>query len=292
MNSKIGISSFALKIIAAILMTLDHYALFFIDPGQGNIPVTSYYILRAIGKMSFPIFAYLSVESIYKTKNPKNYLYRLLIFALSLDLIGYITGLILHIPIRNNYILGNAFMDIFLGVWMIYLFNLKNKYSLLAIVPITLAILSIIDTQTDYGTIFKTDWSLYSLVLYLFLYLSRIIAKKYILYKSKIDRADNEVYLELYQDKYNKYISCIGIVSVGLLFYLIFLITGATFFLPGRSTFIPVGTYNVLAIIFILLYNFKLGYSNSKIKYIFYFYYPLHLFVFALISYFTNILIL
>ena len=62
-----------LKILALVTMTIDHIGVV-IYPDQT--------ILRIIGRISFPLFAYLAVLGIDSTSNLRNYLLRLLFFGL------------------------------------------------------------------------------------------------------------------------------------------------------------------------------------------------------------------
>lgn len=283
MKRAFGLSSFLLKIIAAILMTLDHFAMFFIFPGYGSIHVTSYYILRAVGKMAFPLFAFCSVESIYNSSNKKNYLVRLFAFAYSLDLLGYLHGLIFNVKPRDNLILGNAFKDILFGTLMIYFLELKGKKKLLTLIPFVLGWLSIVDTGTSFGMLVKTDWSSYSIMLFLAMFLARLISRNTLIKKSHELDINEEDYLSLYLNKANKYSELIAIFVVGALYYLIFRLSGSAYLYPGKSSFIPEGTFNVLSIVFILFYNYTSGYKNKKLKWIFYFYYPIHLLIFYVV---------
>jgi len=72
-NDKVGIDAFTLKIIAAVTMLIDHV---------GYIFFPQYIFLRIIGRISFPIFAFLIVEGFMHTKDVKKYITRLIIFAL------------------------------------------------------------------------------------------------------------------------------------------------------------------------------------------------------------------
>lgn len=60
-----------LKLIACITMLIDHI-------GSAFVPVT---MLRCVGRLSFPIFAFLIAEGSYHTKNPKKYALRMLFLA-------------------------------------------------------------------------------------------------------------------------------------------------------------------------------------------------------------------
>ena len=90
MENKKGISSLSLKIIGLITMTLDHFgrmAKVFFD-NQVLLRISNICII--IGRISFPIFAFLIVEGVIHTKNKLNYLLRLLILSIFCDLTFYL----------------------------------------------------------------------------------------------------------------------------------------------------------------------------------------------------------
>ena len=74
---KWGVSSFALKIIAAVTMFIDHFAILFLDNHH-----TAYMIARGIGRISFPIFAFILVEGFYYTANRVKHGITLGVFAI------------------------------------------------------------------------------------------------------------------------------------------------------------------------------------------------------------------
>ena len=57
-----GINTFVLKLIAIISMLIDHI---------GAILFPSSEVLRIIGRLAFPIFAFIIVEGYFHTKNLK-----------------------------------------------------------------------------------------------------------------------------------------------------------------------------------------------------------------------------
>lgn len=65
-----------LKLIAAFTMLLDHIGYAFIHKPYG-----AYVTLRAVGRLSFPIYCFLITEGVVHTKNPWKYLLRLAILA-------------------------------------------------------------------------------------------------------------------------------------------------------------------------------------------------------------------
>lgn len=280
-----GLSSFWMKVIACLLMTLDHIALLFIPLGSSmGIPLP-YYLLRAIGKMAFPIFAFLAVEGAYKTKNIKWYLLRLGGMALLLDGIGYAFGGIFQIKIADNPLIGNAFTDMFLGVLTITLLRMKNRYSLLAVLPILYAVFSDFTISDTYGTLFKSDWGTFSICLFVAYFIFRELADVYAKRKSQqydVPFTEESIF------RLEKDAMLIGLILVEAIFYLIYRIDRTCFIIPNE--FVPIGTYSTLAGVILFFYNGKKGYSSKYIQYGFYLYYPLHLLVLGIISMFCGVL--
>jgi hypothetical protein len=68
-----------LKWLAIITMIVDHMGIFLYRNGMD---LQGYYIMRGIGRISFPIFAFLLVEGFIHTKDYKKYLARILAFAI------------------------------------------------------------------------------------------------------------------------------------------------------------------------------------------------------------------
>lgn len=80
-NSSISLNGFHLKYIALITMTIDHIGAVLFTPGTAV-----YAILRAYGRISFPVFCFLLTEGYLHTSNHKAYLKRLFLFALISEL--------------------------------------------------------------------------------------------------------------------------------------------------------------------------------------------------------------
>ena len=103
-----GLNTFVLKWIAIASMLLDHVGAIFL-PGQ--------LWLRIIGRMAFPIFAYLLVEGFVYTSNVKKYMVRLGVFALISE-IAYDLAFF-GVPLEFSH--QNVFCTLFLGILMLYL---------------------------------------------------------------------------------------------------------------------------------------------------------------------------
>lgn len=107
---KKGIDTFTLKMIAIVTMLIDHI---------GFVLLPQYEILRIIGRISFPIFAYTLVEGFIHTRDVKKYLIRLGALAL-----------ISEIPFDMAFFGGplvlshqNVFFTLFLGILMLLVMN-------------------------------------------------------------------------------------------------------------------------------------------------------------------------
>lgn len=73
----VGLNGNQLKLIAVISMLIDHCAIAFCT-SYGTL----YWIMRGVGRIAFPIYAYLLVEGFFHTRNLKKYALRLLLLAI------------------------------------------------------------------------------------------------------------------------------------------------------------------------------------------------------------------
>lgn len=71
-------NSDVLKITAVVTMLLDHVGSLLIDH---ETQALLYVIFRCIGRLSFPLFAFLLVQGFHHTRNVRNYALRLFAFA-------------------------------------------------------------------------------------------------------------------------------------------------------------------------------------------------------------------
>ena len=112
-----GLSDSALKVIALVSMTVDHIAYYLMDHNTWG-----YDMMRTVGRMAFPIFAFLLVEGYGHTRSTRKYALSLLAFAL-----------ISEIPwwLLNHDNTHNVFFTLLLGLIVIEGINKLGKKPLL-----------------------------------------------------------------------------------------------------------------------------------------------------------------
>lgn len=101
-------NTFTLKMIAVVAMLIDHV---------GAVLLPQYEILRIIGRIAFPIFAYTLVEGFLHTHDVKKYMMRMGILAL-LSEVPYDLAFF-GVPLEFGH--QNVFFTLFLGLVMLYL---------------------------------------------------------------------------------------------------------------------------------------------------------------------------
>ncbi|ROR28178.1 TraX protein [Mobilisporobacter senegalensis] len=157
-------NSFTLKMIAIITMLIDHTAHVLIPPDE---PI--YYVMRAIGRLAFPIFCFLIVEGLFHTRNVNKYMLRLGIFAL-----------ISEIPF-DLAIKGEPFYEYYQSVYFTLLIGLAVIYGLHKIkihfpsnLPVSIILqLIVILAGCILAILLKTDYNAMGVILILAFYLFR-----------------------------------------------------------------------------------------------------------------------
>ena len=95
-SRKFGLSSFSLHILAMFFMLCDHLYLTLLP----ELPM-----LRCVGRLAFPMFAFMAVEGYFHTKSFKNYLLRLLLLAVISEIpFNLLIGGTVFYPEKQNVI--------------------------------------------------------------------------------------------------------------------------------------------------------------------------------------------
>lgn len=240
------LDSNSIKIIAIIAMTIDHIA-WLLFPGypQEWIPI----ILHIIGRITCPIMCYFIAEGYHYTKNITKYTRRLFVFAF-ISHFAYIfssanyVDLRSFIPFYNGSILNQTSVMWSLA-WGLVMLRIANSEKIKEKLKPLLIILICLVTL-------PSDWSCIASLCILAFGTNRGDLKKQMLWMI--------LYVSLYSVVYFFAIDKVyGIIQMAV----------------------------VLAIPIIMTYNGKRGLwqkVNTVMKYGFYLYYPLHLFIIGLIQ--------
>lgn len=241
-------STSMLKIIACLLMLIDHM-------GAALFPEAI--IMRMIGRLSFPIFAYLIAVGYSKTNSFSKYLYRLFIFA-AVSQIPFSLAFSEQISIHSF----SDFVRFFIGTPSPHL----NIFFTLAIGLISIRVLdkgeSIIGKMVAIlalgitAQVFSTDYGIYGVAMILAFYIFR---------DSKIKTVISQtvVFILFYASQILFAISSYPGISIKLIWF-------------NQAL-------SLLALVFIFSYN---GEKGRNLKYLFYAFYPVHLLVIGLIKVF------
>lgn len=275
------LSSFALKLIAIVTMTLDHLGLLIYDYAVNDTLSEN---LRNVGRFALPLFCFMIVEGVIHTRSFSKYILRM----------GVIATAVLAAQIFMEYVMGyslrqgNIFLDLILCALMIKcLMSDKWFIKLLAILPIAFSVLSYwmfsYEAVPQNGHIdafpyfLRMQYSLYSCIMALGYYLcgrlGSIIAKNG-------GEAEERILKNLF--------CAMSLVIVTLInYFLEFSLDNGV--IAGLSTDSDYNQQNYAMIsgVFILLYSGKRGYNAKWFKYGQYLYYPLH--ILALFGIFTII---
>ena len=149
-------SNFALKLVAIVSMLIDHI-------GYEFFPVQS--VWRAIGRLAFPIFAFLIVEGYYHTHSKIEYLIRLGAF-------GIISEVPYDLLFRSSYIdlsTQNVYFTLFLGLLSICIFEwFKDGGKYYWIIGLLFSVGLIIIAE-----LCRTDYGAYGVIMVMLFYILR-----------------------------------------------------------------------------------------------------------------------
>jgi hypothetical protein len=130
-------NAFHIKVLAIVTMFIDHIGLFFFPES---------FLLRTIGRLSFPMFAWLIANGALHTKNINKYFVRLVIFAF-LSQIPYMLANRLIDPTSTAL---NIFFTLSIGLGAIILIRKTSLQIHWVLISLMSAVLAFA-LNTDYG---------------------------------------------------------------------------------------------------------------------------------------------
>ena len=235
-------TSASLHIIAMILMLCDHL--------WGTI-VPGNDWLTCIGRISFPMFAFMIVEGYFHTSNLKNYVKRLLIFALISEIpFNLAMSSSIFYPIHQN-VLWSFLISVGLIHWNEKAKETGKNWKQVAVGCVTIILGYIL------GLLTMVDFYHAGILMVLIFYFFR-------------------------QKKWWSYIGqavCLWYINTELLGGY-----GYEIQLFGETYFLQRQAFAMLALIPIWLYRGRQGYHSKLFQYICYGFYPVHLLILGLIK--------
>ena len=254
-----GLTATQLKGLAIGLMFLDHFSLIALTQlgsvfTGSEISVQLFHLLvisfRLIGRLAFPIFAYLIVNGFLHTSNRKRYLMRLIAFA-------FISEPFFDFAIFGSWFNGtyqNVMGTLALGlvaIWGKELLSEKELPIPLTITPLLLSSFSAELLHLDYG--FYGVMSIF--LMYCFFNDFKQLVAGMVL---------------LHFILYGHQLGCWMILLIDSITQLEELIARVVYCLTATAPW-----FSLFSLVILKQYNGKKGYAFSK--YFFYFFYPLHL---------------
>ena len=247
MNRKqpLELTSFILHILAMVFMLCDHLWATIVPGNEW---------LTCVGRIAFPIFAFLIVEGYFHTKNLKLYIRRLLIFAALSEIpFNLMTGGSVFNPAHQNVL-----WTFLIGLGLIRLIEWA-RYKPYQVGRWLLVALGVLlgGTVALFG---MTDYMHYGVMTVLIFYLFR--GRRWWCFLGQL--------------------VCLAYINLEAMGGLVY-----PFELFGREWLFPQQGFALLALIPIWLYRGKQGLYNKILKYTYYTFYPVHL----LILYFLMLII-
>ncbi len=117
-----------LKIIAIVSMLIDHIGVFLLEEGD------LYLACRLVGRLAFPIFAFMIAQGFLKSKHIKQYVIRLAVFALFVEILFLVYALLRevpYIPLKDNVI-----VPLLLGLLVLISVRSRNDFTRLGLIAI------------------------------------------------------------------------------------------------------------------------------------------------------------
>lgn len=240
-NKRFEISSFVLHILAMIFMLCDHLWATIVPGNEW---------LTCIGRIAYPIFAFMIVEGYFHTKKLKQYVLRLLIFAALSEIpFNLMTGGSLF-----NLLHQNVLWTFLIGVGLIHLIE-RARQNPRKIGRWLLAALGLL-LGCAIALVGMTDYMHFGVLTILVFYLFR--GRRWWCYVGQL--------------------VCLWFINIEMMGGIVYPIE-----LFGNELIIHQQGFALLALLPIWLYQGKQGMYNKAVKYTYYAFYPVHLLILYLL---------
>lgn len=299
-----GITAGMVKLIAAIAMFIDHFAASVLlrlirlkeHPFRAWLVANTtdyevvlewleaaYQILRDIGRISFPIYCFFIVEGFFHTKSRQKYAFRLFLLALISD-IPFDLALFGKI---SDFKHQNVYFTLLIGLGAIWGINaLREKVGKFKIKEFLLLLeVGIVYVSTVLAFYLKTDYSVLGVLCIVIMYQIKMPRKEFVTERFLLLSAGLAVWWQFKNPasiQLSLLITILAILVLGVglarcqTTYLLMLFSGVFCLCVTGMSELPA----VASVPLIFWYN---GQKGRNPKWFFYFFYPAHLAVLALI---------
>lgn len=258
-----GLDGFQLKLIVMVLMVLDH--IYYFLSGVINVPIA----FNWLGRIVAPVFIYMSTEGFYYTSNRKKYLLRLYIASV---LMSISTNIIQRIFPSDLAMMNSMFKTIFLIGLYLYGIDLIKCGKKDGIPDNILKGIGVIFIPLIFSFVFIGLMGLEEIPIRIFTIFSIFIPNNVIAEGGSIFIL---IGVGIYLLRDNRYLKFLPIVLVGLMS----LLKG------GDLLRVNYQWMMIFSIPLLYLYN---GQKGRGMKYLFYFFYLVHIYVLYIINYFLS----
>ena len=240
-----GLNSLSLRVIAMIAMLGDHMWFTIVE---GNDWLTY------VGRIAFPIFAFLLVEGFYHSSNRGKYFSRLFIFAI-------FSELPFNLMVNGTFAYSkhqNVLWTLLIGLLVMMVIEIvRNKLDNVMVTGIVTIVVSYFGYYIATSSV--VDYSGYGILT-----------------------------IVLFYTCYNLRYAWIGQL-IGLIYINCFMLIGQTIplHLFGNTFELPIQSFAILSLFFIWKYNKQLGPHNKYAQYSFYLFYPLHMLILAILVFYN-----
>lgn len=299
-----GITAAGMKLIALIAMFLDHFAVVYLSDfmlkgdwtnlsvrteylssNEGSFLAITYSILRIIGRISFPIYAYLIVEGLSYTSNRIKYSLRLFFFAL-LSEIAF--DFAFH---KQWFDFGsqNVFWTLFIGLLVIsaidYFEQDKKTENFILLREIILFFVTA--SGAILAKALHSDYGMKGVIAIVMIYLIKMGSRKRAcfyaltaftaetLYRYLTNQTSEEIWISI----------CLVLlifIACNIPFVNVSAVLCACLFIASLNFS---SVYSVFAVVPVFFYNSRRGRS---LKWFFYLFYPIHLILLSLLRMFAG----